>query len=196
MPRFFCGHPGLSCRDALQTNRVVPMGPLSAEVEIDSSREDAFEFVGDLANRPSFTDHFISDFHLSRIESAGVGAGARYRIYAPPQAFWVDTTIEKLEAPHRISERGHGGRGNRIPCATEWEFIEGPGPLITARVVYWTEATHPVDRVKEVLGGASIWYEKDWRIAMRRLRDQLESGAPAAQRAGVGGGNRLATGIP
>ena len=108
----------------------------------------------------------------------------------------MDTTIELLERPHRISERGHGGRANRIPCATEWEFIDGPGSLTTVRVVHWTEPSHHIDRAKEVLGGASIWYGKDWRIALRRLRGLLEPGGPAAERVGVGGGNRIATGIP
>jgi hypothetical protein len=172
------------------------MGPVSAEVDLDVPREAAYEFVADLANRPAFTDHFISDLRLSRVESTGVGAGARYRIFAPPQAVWVDTTITALEPPLRISERGRGGRANRIATATEWEFRQGPGQLVTARVIYWTEPTHPLDRAKEVLGGASIWYERDWKIAMRRLRDLLESRGEAHAAVGVAGGNRYATGVP
>ena len=172
------------------------MGPVTAEVELDVPREVAYEFVADLANRPSFTDHFISDLHLSRIDSTGIGAGARYRIFAPPQAIWVDTTITALNPGKRVSERGSGGRTNRIPTATEWEFLEGPGRLLTARVTYWTSPTHHLDRIKEVLGGASIWYQRDWRTAMKRLRDQLESGEMASPKVGVAGGNRDATGIP
>ena len=75
------------------------MGPVSAEVDLDVPREVAYRFVADLANRPAFTDHFISDLRLSRVESTGVGAGARYRIFAPPQAVWVDTTITALTPP-------------------------------------------------------------------------------------------------
>ena len=171
------------------------MGPVSVSTEVDAPRERVFDFLADLANRPSFTDHFISDFHLIRIESAGVGAGARFRIYAPPQALWMDTTITAVERPHRLSERGRGGRDNRIPSATEWEVLAGPGSLTTVRVAYWTNPGHPVDRAKEVLGGASYWYERDWQGALRRLRDLLESQGPA-ERAGVGGGNRYLTGIP
>jgi hypothetical protein len=172
------------------------MGPVTAEVDLDVPREVAYEFVADLGNRPAFTDHFISDLHLYRLESTGVGAGARYRIFAPPQAVWVDTTITALSPPQRISERGRGGRSNRIPTATEWEFLEGSGPLITARVTYWTRPIHPLDRAKEVLGGASIWYERDLKVAMRRLRDLLESPGRVEPRVGVAGGNRYATGIP
>jgi hypothetical protein len=172
------------------------MGPTSAQVEIDVSRQRAFDFIGDLANRPSFTDHFVSDFHLARIDSSGVGAGARFRFSVPPQAIWMDTSIVELDEPFRIVERGQGGRVNRIPSTTVWELTEGPGRLTTVRVSYRTEPSHPLDRAKELLGFASVWYERDWREALRRLRDLLESGDPAGSRVGVAGGNRYATGIP
>lgn len=160
------------------------MGPVNAELAIDVPRETAFEFIGDLKNRPAFNDHFIGDYHLLRIESKGVGAGARFRLHAPPQAIWMDTTIVELEKPHRISERGSGGRWNRIPSATEWELLAGPGSLTTVRVTYWTEPGNPLDRLKEVIGGASIWYGRDWATALRRLRDLLESGQAQESRAG------------
>jgi hypothetical protein len=153
------------------------MGPVNAELAIDVGREEAFEYIGDLANRAAFTDHFIDGLRLLRAESTGVGAGARFRFHAPPQAIWMDTTITELEAPHRISERGSGGRFNRIPSATEWELLSGPGPLTTVRVTYWTEPEKPVDRLKEVLGGASVWYGRDWAQALQRLRDELEAAA-------------------
>jgi hypothetical protein len=172
------------------------MGPVSAEVEIDVPRQRAFEFIGDLANRPSFTDHFVSDFHLSRIDSTGIGAGARFRFFAPPQAVWMDTSIVELDEPFRIVERGRGGRTNRVPSTTAWELTEGPGRLTTVRVSYRTEPSHPVDRAKELLGAASIWHQRDWREALKRLRDLLESDVPAGDRVVVAGGNRYATGIP
>lgn len=172
------------------------MGPVSASIEADAPRERAFEFVGDLANRPAFTDHFISDFHLSRLASSGVGAGARFRFSAPPRAVWMESAIEAVEPPHRIVERGRGGRANRVPSTTAWELVEGPGPLVTIRVSYRTDPTHPLDRTVEALGFAAHWYERDWRLALRRLRDLLESERPTVARVGVAGGNRHATGIP
>jgi len=172
------------------------MGPVSAEVEIDVPRERAFSFVGDLANRPSFTDHFISGFHLTRIESSGMGAGARFRFDVPLHRIWADTTIVELEAPFRIVEHGRGGRGNRVPSRTVWELTEAPGSLIKARVSYWTEPSHPTDKGREALVAASARYERGWREAMRRLRDLLEGGVPAEGRIAVAGGNRYATGIP
>lgn len=172
------------------------MGPAGAEVEIDVPRRRAFEAICDLSRRPSFTDHFLSDFHLTRVEPAGVGAGARFRLALPPRAIWMDTAIAALEAPQRIVERGCGGRGNRIPSTTAWELLEGPGSLTRVRVSHWTEPPNPLDRALDALGFASVWQERAWREALRRLRDLLESGTGAEGRVLVAGGNPHATGIP
>jgi uncharacterized protein YndB with AHSA1/START domain len=171
------------------------MGPISAEAEIDVPRERVFELLGDLANRPAFTDHFLSGFHLTRIESTGVGAGARFRVEAPLRSVWMDTTIAELEEPHLIVERGRGGRANRIPINTVWELTEGPGSLTAVRMSHWTEPD-PIDRGLEILTAASVWQERGWREALRRLRDGLESGTLGGERIAVAGGNRYATGIP
>jgi len=172
------------------------MGPVSAEVEIDVPRSRAFKAIADLSLRPSFTEHFLADFHLTRIESTGVGAGARFRFAVWPRQVWMDTTIVEVDGPHRLVEHGRGGRVNRIPSTTLWELTEGPGSLTKVRVSYWTEPSNPVDRVLELLSGASIPYERRWREALRRLREQLESGQLGAERVGVAGGNPHATGIP
>lgn len=172
------------------------MGPVSAEIEIDVPRQRAFEAISDLALRPAFTDHFLSDFHLTRIESKGAGAGARFRFAVRPRRVWMDTTIAELDEPHRLLEHGRGGRANRIPSTTLWELIEGPGAMTTVRVSYWTEPSNPVDRALELLSGASIPYERRWREALRRLRRLLESDKPDRERFAIAGGNPHATGIP
>jgi hypothetical protein len=172
------------------------MEPVSAAVEIDVPRQRAFDWIGDLSRRPSFTDHFVSDFHLTRIEPSGVGAGARFRFTAGLRPVWMDTMIEETEAPHRILERGRGGRVNRIPSTTVWELHEGPGSLTAVRVSYWTEPAHPADRAIEALVGSSMAYERAWREALRRLRGLLEADSMASSSVGVAGGNPHATGIP
>jgi uncharacterized protein YndB with AHSA1/START domain len=172
------------------------MGPVSAEIEIDVPRAEAFEAIADLARRPSFTDHFQTGFHLTRIESAGVGAGARFRTGPRRRAVWTDTTIEEVDAPHKLVERGRGGRANRIASTTVWELLEGPGGLTRVGVSHWTEPAKAVDRVLEVASGAAGWQERRWREALRRLRDLLESGEPPPGRVAVAGGNRHETGIP
>lgn len=171
------------------------MGPIRAEIEIDVPRRRAFEVIADLAYRPAFTDHFLSGFRLTRIESSGVGAGARFRVEQPLRPVWMDTTIAELEPPHLIVEHGHGGRANRIRTRTVWELTEGPGSLTSVRLSHWTEPGH-VDRALELASAASFWQRRRWQDALRRLRDLLESEAPGPTRFAVAGGNRYATGVP
>ncbi|HEX6603118.1 MAG TPA: SRPBCC family protein, partial [Solirubrobacterales bacterium] len=75
------------------------MGPISAEIEIDLPREQLFAMLSDLSARPAFTDHFLTDFHLTRIDGQGVGAGARFRAQGPLRSVWMDTTIVAMEEP-------------------------------------------------------------------------------------------------
>jgi uncharacterized protein YndB with AHSA1/START domain len=171
------------------------MGPVSAEIEIDVPREQVFATIADLAARPSFTDHFLGDFHLLRIDPVGVGAGARFRAHGPLRKVWMDTTIVAIEEPFRIVEQGRGGRGNRILNNTVWELKEATGSLTAVRVSHWTEPT-AVDRGLELLSAGSLWQARGWRQALRRLRDKLESDQPVAERLAVAGGNRHETGIP
>ncbi len=171
------------------------MGPISSEIEIDVPRERAFAALADLAARPSFTDHFLTGFHLTRIESTGVGAGARFRAKGPLRSVWMDTTVVALEEPFRIVEEGRGGRANRIPSHTVWELTEAAGGLTAVRVSHWTEPG-PIDRGLELLSAGSPFQARGWREALRRLRDNLEADRPAPERIAVAGGNRYATGIP
>lgn len=172
------------------------MGPISAEIEIDAPRERVFATIADLALRPSFTDHFLTDFHLTRLESTGVGAGARFRVASPLRSVWMDTTIAELEAPHKLLERGRGGRTNRISVTTVWELTEGAGLLSKVRLSRWTEPPNPLDRALELVAANSVWEQRGWREALRRLRDQLENDKDALAPIAVAGGNAHATGIP
>ena len=172
------------------------MGPVSAEIEVDVPREEAFAAIADLALRPSFTDHFQTGFHLTRLESQGAGAGARFRAGPRRRAIWMDTAIEEVDAPHKLVERGRGGRANRMAATTVWELLEGTGGLTLVRVTHWTEPSNVVDRALEALSGAAGWHERRWREALRRLRDRLESGGAPPARLAVAGGNRHETGVP
>jgi len=172
------------------------MGPIHAEIEIDAPRERIFDLIGDLSLRPSFTDHFLSDFHLTRIEPRGVGAGARFRVQAPLRKIWMDTTIVEQEDGVKIAEAGAGGRTNRIRTHTVWELSSGTGGLAAVTVTHWSEPGNPLDRALEVASGGSFWQERGWREALRRLREIAEGELPVGERIAVAGGNRHATGIP
>lgn len=172
------------------------MEPLSVSIEIDVPREAAFAAIADLSRRPAFTDHFLADFRLTRIDPRGVGAGARFRVEMPLRSVWMDSSIVEIEQPHKLVERGAGGRLNRIPTATVWELTPGNGSLTRVTVSHWSEPDKHVDRTLETLSGASHWQQRGWREALRRLRDLLESEAKAPAALAVAGGNAHATGIP
>ncbi|MGI8460125.1 MAG: SRPBCC family protein [Solirubrobacterales bacterium] len=165
------------------------MGPISAEVTIDALRESVWLLISDLALRPSFCDHFQSEFRLERIESSGVGASARFRVEAPRMQFWMETVVEEADEPHRLFERGRGGRLDRVPIHTVWELAEGAGQTTDARVTFWTEPAGHFDRIRERMG-ARRWYRRQWRETLRRLRGLAESGE-AIESVGVAGGDPL-----
>jgi hypothetical protein len=167
------------------------MLPVTASATIDCPRDRAFVFVADLANRPTFTDHFIRGYHLERIPSTGVGAAARFRVQPPTARMWMETVIDALEPPHMVRERGSGGRQDRIPVHTVWELLAGPASTTKVSVTFWTEPSHPIDRVKELLG-ARAWYRRRWSRALRRLKGTLESGETVA-RVRVAGEDRIPT---
>jgi uncharacterized protein YndB with AHSA1/START domain len=160
------------------------LGPISVKTSIDASREPVYELLCDLAVRPAFTDHFVSDFRLQRLESSGIGAAARFRLAGP--GLWMETVISDVAPPHRILERGAGGRWDRIPITTSWELHEsGPGGCeVTLR--FMTEPRHPLDRLREKLRGER-YYRRRWTIALSRLKRLIESG-DTPERVEVAGG--------
>jgi len=164
------------------------VGPISVSTHIDAPREHVFDFLCDLANRPTFTDHVIDDFRLERLESVGVGAAARFRLRE--LGVWMETQIVEVDRPYRISERGRGGRANRIPVVFVWELRPRPGPGgCEVTLHFWTEPSHHLDRLRERLG-AERWYRLHWTGALARLKQVIESSARVAP-VGVAGGARL-----
>jgi hypothetical protein len=162
------------------------VGPLSLDISIDAPRERVFEFIADLGLRPSFTDHFASDFRLERIEPAGRGAAARFRLHAPAGIRYMETVISEADRPYRVVEHCRGGRLDRVPMRLVWELSEGPTTEV--KLTFWTSPSSAFDRVRE--RGRERWWRRRLGKALRRLRDQIESGE-AAPRAGVAGENRV-----
>lgn len=164
------------------------MDPISATTTIDAPRERVFEFLLDLANRPAIADHFQQDFRLERLDSAGVGAAARFRLR---DRGWMETEIAALAFPHRIVERGRGGRTDRVPSRTVWELVPGPGAAgCEVTVSFWTEPTHPADRLRERLGSGRR-LRRALARTLDRLRDVIEN-ERRVERVAVAGADRLA----
>jgi uncharacterized protein YndB with AHSA1/START domain len=162
------------------------VGPISLTTSIDAPREQVFDFICDLGVRPSWTDHFTRDYRLERIPASGRGAAARFRVDAPAGVRYMETVIAEAERPYRVVEHGRGGRLDRVPMRVVWELEEGPTTNVT--LTFWTSPTSAFDRLRE--RGRGRWWRRRWSKALRRLREQVESGA-AASRTELAGGDRV-----
>ena len=164
------------------------MDPFTVSTTISQPRELVFEYLADIANHAEFTDHYLTDWRLTREDSYGPGAGARFRINAPLSRFsWGDMTFAEVQPPFRILERGRGGKFNRIRMLGTYTLQ--PGPANTTKVEYTLE-TVPVmlsDRLMETFGGRR-WSRRQATRAMRRLRLILEENRARGRRASVASG--------
>jgi uncharacterized protein YndB with AHSA1/START domain len=165
------------------------MRPVSAKVTIDAPRERVFDLITDLSLRPSFTDHFLGEFRLGRLDPVGPGASARFRLR--DSGAWLDTVIDPdTERPHLVREHGQGGPSNRVPCFTVWELAQGPGRDDTeVTVTFWTEPKNIFDKAREAVG-STRHLRRGWDRALSRLRDLAEGDAPL-ERVEVAGTDRL-----
>ena len=163
------------------------MDPVSVSVTVGRPREEVFDYLADIANHPEFTDHYLVDWRLTREDSYGTGAGARFKMKAPLSRFsWGDVTFYEVEAPYRIVERGRGGKYNRIKMLGTYEL--SPGPAGSTRLEYTLE-TVPLllsDKLMEALVSGR-WTRRQTRKAIRRLRTILEEDRGRGKRATVAG---------
>jgi uncharacterized protein YndB with AHSA1/START domain len=162
--------------------------PVTVTVTIDRPREEVFDYLADIANHPEFSDHYLKQWHLTRIDSVGRGAGARFRVDAPLQRFsWADMTFVAVERPHRIVAVGRGGKFNRIRTTAIWTLDPAPGGATELEYMIESEPALPTDRLVEALSGQRRWFKRKVRKAMRRLQSILEENEDRGARATVAG---------
>jgi uncharacterized protein YndB with AHSA1/START domain len=161
--------------------------PVTATVNIDRPREEVFDYLADIANHAEFSDHYLKDWRLLRIDSVGRGAGARYRLDGPFQRFgWADMTFVEVERPFRIVAVGRGGKYNRIKTFASWTLDPAPGGGTRVEFMAESEPGLITDRLVE-LAGTRRWFKRGSRKALRRLQEILEEGRGRGARATVGG---------
>jgi uncharacterized protein YndB with AHSA1/START domain len=161
--------------------------PIEIAITIDRPREEVFDYLADIANHPEFTDHYLKEWRLTRAESYGRGAGARFRMDAPLQRFsWGDVNFSEVERPHRIVGVGRGGKFNRIKTFEEWTLEPAAGGGTRVEFVYETEPALATDRLMEALGFRG-WVRRKASKALRRLRSILEEDEGRGTRATVAG---------
>ena len=163
------------------------MVPVTVSILIARPPEEVFEYLADIANHAEFSDHYLTKWHLTREDSYGQGAGARFRVEAPLNRFgWADVTITELQKPHRIVELGRGGKFNRIRSTTVFTLRPGPSGSTEVQLTADTEPATIADRLMESFG-TRPWFKRNARKAMRRLRSILEEDRDRGKRATVAG---------
>ena len=155
---------------------------------ISVPREQVFDYLQDIANHSEFTDHYLVDWHLTRIDSVGRGAGARFRVKMPGNRFsWADVTFVEVERPYRIVEVGRAGKNNRIRTLGVYELAPAASGSTRVRFTVQTEPYTFSDRLLESLGARGWTRRKDKR-AMRRLRTIMERDEGRGRRVTVAAG--------
>ncbi len=164
------------------------MDPVSVDVTIARPREEVFEYLADIANHAEFTDHYLVDWHLTREDPYGRGAGARFKVRAPLTRFpWADVSFVEVERPRRIVEAGRTGKYNRIRTVGTYELEPGAGGTTRVTFTIETDPRMPSDRLAEMLG-ARRWFRRQNGRALRRLRSILEEDRGRGRRATVAAG--------
>jgi uncharacterized protein YndB with AHSA1/START domain len=135
---------------------------------ISAPREELFDFVCDLAARPAYTDHYMHDYRLARVNPVGVGAAARFRMRAPLGKAYAELEIKEVDRPRRILEELHVGRRGRNRAVALYEFTPEPGGTTRVELTTYAEPATAVDRLKEL--GAAGWLGRQTKKALERLR--------------------------
>lgn len=161
------------------------MDPVTVSIVLEAPRERVFDYLEDIANHAEFTDHYLVDWHLTREDSVGVGAGARFRVKAPGNRFgWAGVSFAEVKRPHRIVEVGRSGKGNRIRTVGVYELAPASGGSTKVSFTLQTEPVTLSDKIMESLG-ARLWCKRQNARAMRRLRTILELGEDRGERVTV-----------
>lgn len=184
-----CVSPPASLSSRSAANRLPhAVNPLTASIVVSAPRERVFDYLLDIANHSEFTDHYLVDWHLTRIDSVGLGAGARFRVKMPGNRFnWADTTFAEIEPPRRIVEVGRTGKDNRIRTLGEYELAPAAGESTRVSFTFQSVPATLTDRLLEGLGARS-WLKRKNERALRRLRSILEVGEGRGRRVTVAGG--------
>jgi len=135
---------------------------------ITAPREQIFDFVCDLAARPAYTDHFMRDYRLARVNPYGVGAASRFQLKAPFGKEYAELQITEVDRPRRIVEEIAVGRRGRNRSLAVYDFsIEGHD-VTRVELTTLSEPATFVDRVREL--GAAGWVRRQTSKALNRLR--------------------------
>jgi uncharacterized protein YndB with AHSA1/START domain len=148
------------------------MREVTVSTVISAPREDVFDFVCDLAGRPAYTDHYMRDYRLARVNPVGVGAAARFRLRAPLAKEYAELEIKQVERPRRIVEELRVGRRGRNRSLAVYDFTPQSAGVTRVELTTYSEPATVFDRMKEI--GAAGWVRRKTKKSLERLRAIFE----------------------
>jgi uncharacterized protein YndB with AHSA1/START domain len=157
------------------------MRRIVSSITIDAPRERVFDYLSDIANHNAFSDHYLKDFRLGRLDSRGVGASASFKIRFG-SSLWGETVITELEPPYRVVLDGQSGRRGRVKTRAVYTLTPyGQGMTKLEYELSSTDSTR-VDGLRAAFGGRA-WLKRQTHRALRRLAQALEEERPVVHRA-------------
>jgi uncharacterized protein YndB with AHSA1/START domain len=144
------------------------MRQVTVSTVISAPREEVFDFVADLAARPAFTDHYMRDYRLARVNPVGQGAAARFQLRAPLAKAYAELEIKTVDRPRRIVEEIRVGRRGRNRSLAVYDFSRETGGTTLVELTTYSEPATLVDRLREI--GAAAWMRRQTKKSLERLR--------------------------
>ena len=135
---------------------------------ISAPRESVFDFVNDLAGRPAYTDHYLRDYRLARVNPVGEGAAARFQLKAPLAKQYAELTVREADRPRRIVEELRVGRRGRNRSLAVYDFTKESPNVTRVELTSFSEPATIFDRLMEI--GAAGWVRRQTKKSLERLR--------------------------
>ena len=169
------------------------MDPVTLSTTIARPREEVFEYLADVANHAEFTDHCLVDWHLTREDSYGRGAGGRFRTKSRFDRFsYGDLTLAEVAAA-RADRRRPAAPGASTACARARSGASRRTARARTRVEF-TDRDDARDALRSrrwrSCCGVRASTTRCHRKALDRLRSILEAGDQRGARTSVSGGAR------
>jgi uncharacterized protein YndB with AHSA1/START domain len=144
------------------------MRQVTVEAHISAPREAIFDFVADLAGRPAYTDHYLEDYRLARVNPYGEGAAARFLLRAPFSKTFAELEVTECDRPRRIVEEVRVGRLGRSRSVAVYDFTNEAGGVTHVELTTYSEPANPIEALKQL--GAPGWVRRQTKTALERLR--------------------------
>ena len=160
------------------------MDPVTAHVLIGRPREEVFDYLADIANHQEFSDHYLKEWRLTRVESVGRGAGRALqdRRAAGPlrlgrhdlhrgRAARTGSSPRGARGSSTATRPGPPGRSSRRATRPAWRSPPSPSPRCP-RTSSWRPSP------AAAAGGSAGWARRCGACSRSSRRTSTAASAP------------------